>query len=100
MPSSEWLHRIRTKIAEKPKKFLEIIESPVFTKYFTFEGEKLKRPPQGFDKEHPYIELLKHKSFLAMCSLSDKDIVSKDFLKYCSNAFKALKPFDDFLNVR
>ena len=46
MPDAEWLHAIRTKIAENPKKFLQIIESPSFTKYFRFEGEALKRPPQ------------------------------------------------------
>jgi uncharacterized protein (TIGR02453 family) len=98
MPDTEWLTRIRTNIAEKPKKFTDIIENPTFTKYFKFEGEKLKRPPQGFDKEHPAIELLKHKSFLAMHMLTDKDIVSKNFLKHATEAFKVMKPFDDYLN--
>jgi uncharacterized protein (TIGR02453 family) len=98
MPDNEWLGKIRTRIAENPKKFLEIIESKAFTKYFKFEGEKLKRPPQGFDKNHPAIELLKHKSFLAMHHLSDIDVTSKNFLKHITEACKVLKIFDDYLN--
>jgi uncharacterized protein (TIGR02453 family) len=100
MPDAEWLQIIREKIAENPKRFLDIIDSPTFKKYFKFEGEKLKRPPQGFDKNHPVIELLKHKSFLAMHTLSDKDIISKDFLQHLTDASKVLKVFDDFLNAR
>ena len=99
MPDAEWLHAIRTKIAENPKKFLQIIENPSFTKYFKFEGEALKRPPQWFSGEHPAIELLKHKSFLAMHQLSDKDITSKEGIKYVSDAFNIMKPFNDFLNT-
>ncbi|MDI3211346.1 DUF2461 domain-containing protein [Arthrobacter sp. AL12] len=32
---------------------------------FAVEGESLKTPPRGFDKDHPRAELLKHKSLTA-----------------------------------
>ena len=44
------------------------------------------------------MELLKHKSFLADCMLSDKDILNEGFLEFASGAFRELKKFNDFLN--
>lgn len=98
MPSPEWLAKIRARIAGNPQMFLDIVENPSFTKYFTFEGERLKRAPHGYDEEHPAIHLLKYKSFLAMHPFTDSEILSKDFLEHATEVFKALKPFDDYLN--
>ncbi|NNE55308.1 MAG: DUF2461 family protein, partial [Flavobacteriales bacterium] len=49
-------------------------------------------------KDHPEIDLLRYKSFLAVHDLSEKQIVEDDFEKHCLKVFKALKPFDDYLN--
>jgi len=62
------------------------------------EGEKLKTTPRDYPADHPFIELLRYKSFLAVHKVSDRDAMSESFLSHSAEVFKALKPFDDFLN--
>jgi len=42
--------------------------------------------------------LLKYKSFLASHKCRDADVTSPGFLKHAAKTFKALYPFDQFLN--
>ena len=63
------------------------------------DGEKLKVPPRGYSKEHPHIELLKMKSFLADLSFSDKDVISEEFFEVVVSAFRTMKPLNDFLTT-
>jgi uncharacterized protein (DUF2461 family) len=42
-------------------------------------GESLKRPPRGYDADHPLVEELKRKDFVASCRLDEKDIVRPGF---------------------
>ena len=67
------------------------------TEEFTPEEDKLKSVPKGYDKTHPEIELLKHKSFLAIHNFKDKDVLSKTFLKHCNEVMKAMHPLNSFL---
>lgn len=98
-PGNPWITQIRQEIDYNTKEFKKIINGASFKKYFgEIEGEKLKTAPKGFPKDHPELELLKHKSYLAVHNLSDKDVTSPDFLKHSTTVFKAMKPFDDFLN--
>jgi len=99
LPPSPWLKAIRQEIHENGNEFKKILKSAGFKKYFgELEGEKLLTTPKDYSADHPFIELLKYKSFLAVHNVSDKDAQSENFLKYSAQAFKALKPFDDFLN--
>ena len=99
LPPAPWLKNIRSEIDHHGKEFKKIITSTTFKKYFKeIEGEKLVKAPKEFPKDHPDIELLKYKSYLAVHKPADKTVLSKDFVKYSSDVFKALKPFDDFLN--
>lgn len=99
LPPSDWLKAIRKEITYQTEEFKAIIEDKEFKKYFgEIDGEKLKRPPQGFDANHPDIELLKYKSYLAVHSMSDKQLELKDPVKYFAGVFKAMYPFNEFLN--
>ncbi|MBC7776136.1 MAG: DUF2461 family protein [Phycisphaerae bacterium] len=76
-----------------------ILNNRDFKKYFGgLEGEKLKKVPADYTPDHPGIEYLKHKSFLATHKPTDKQVVSEDFLDHCGRVFKALNPLDQFLN--
>mgnify|MGYP001558048850 CR=1 FL=1 len=98
-PPPDWLKAIRSEIYNNGKEFKKIIGSAAFKKYFKeIEGERLSRPPQGFDASHPDIELLKQKSYLAVYKVKDNAVMSDDFAKLCTEVFKALYPFDRFLN--
>ena len=99
LPESGWLKAIRQEIDYNREEFKSILEDKDFRKYFgEIDGEKLKTTPQGYPADHPEIEYLRMKSFLASTTCPDKLVTSADFLDHAANAFKALYPFDRFLN--
>jgi uncharacterized protein (TIGR02453 family) len=99
MPSSPWLKAIRNAIAEDGKFFRGLITAPAFKKQFgAMEGETLKTAPQGFPADHPHIDLLRYKSFLAMRKFKDAEVLAPGFPKEAAVCFKALAPFERFLN--
>jgi len=61
------------------------------------EGDSLKRPPTGFDPEHPLIEDLKRKDFIASIYLSEKAACSASFLDDVTDACKTTAPLMAFL---
>ncbi|HEX6021345.1 MAG TPA: DUF2461 domain-containing protein [Solirubrobacter sp.] len=79
-PDRDTLHAIRSAIAARPRRWLDIVEEPGFREHFRLGGEKLKRPPAGFDRDHPLIEELKRKDFIAVADLTEADALAGDFL--------------------
>ena len=99
MAPMEVMKRIREDIDLYPEDFLAIVENKKFKDTFQFfEEEKLKRVPQGFDKDSPVAEYLKFKHITPYHSLSSSDIADKNLLKNTLEVYKSLKPLDDFLN--
>jgi hypothetical protein len=49
-------------------------------------------------KDHPYIELLKMKSFLVVKMIPDKEAVTESCFNTIINASRIMKPLNDFLN--
>jgi uncharacterized protein (DUF2461 family) len=60
-------------------------------------GESLKRPPPGFDANHPCIEDIKRKDFAVAAPLDDKQIASTSFMDDLLDAFKTTTPLLQFL---
>ena len=58
----------------------------------------LTRVPKGYEADNPAAEYLKMKSFVAVTSLKDSDLTSKDLLKKTATAFEALQPLIEFIN--
>ena len=99
LPQGPWIKAIRQEIAYNAADLKKIISGKNFKEYFgEIEGEKLKKAPKGYEPDHPEIELLKYKSFLASHKCSDSKVTSIEFLNHCVNVFKVLHPFDSFLN--
>lgn len=99
MPPSPWLAALREKIDEDPKKLLKIINDKEFITYFgKLEGEKLKSAPRGYPADHPYLDLLKYKSYFVMAEVADKDVISHNYLNYVIKVSKAMKPLNDFVS--
>jgi len=98
-PNAQDLKRIRNEFLFNDEPFRKILASKSFKKYFgTLGGEELKTAPKGFDKEHPNIDLIRKKQFLIGREFSEKEVLSKDFLKECNDTFKAMRPFFDFMS--
>ena len=100
-PSPDHLKKIRQEIDYNGKQFRKILNAPAFKKLFgELEPEySLCRPPKGYDKDHPDIELLKLNSFIAWKNYSDKEVLSKKFQQELTRDAKVMIPFLDFLNT-
>jgi len=100
MPEPEHLKAIREAIAaDNGKKLTKILNHADFKKYFgTMEGESLKTAPKGYAADHPAIDLLKQKQFLASHKLDDADVLKDDFAQHFINVALAMKPFERFFN--
>jgi uncharacterized protein (TIGR02453 family) len=65
-PAPPILGEIREYIAEHPERLDALLADPAFAAvYGKIDGERLKRPPQGYDEQTPGIEYIKLKSFTA-----------------------------------
>ena len=100
-PEPGELLQIRTAIANHADEFSKILKTRSFSKSFgEIHGQKLKMAPKGFPKDHPAIEYLKLKNFLAFHELHDDNLViSREFPAYVASAFKQSKPLVDFLRT-
>jgi uncharacterized protein (TIGR02453 family) len=99
-PEGSQLELIRKEIDFSLKYFKKILGHKDFIKYFgelADEG-KLKTAPKGYPKDHPAIELLKHKSYIVAHKVSDKQI-TEDFFPYAMTIFRAMSPLNKFLNT-
>lgn len=96
MPEAELLKSIRQEIDYGWEPFTAIMQAA--EKHgLTFEGEKLSRPPKGYEADNPAIEMLKSKSFVLtepFDMLAGELALKQLFLK----RVEQLKPFVDFLN--
>ncbi len=100
MPPPEDLKKIRQEIDYNGEKLRNILSNQAFKKYYgTISGEKLKTTPKGYSPEHPDIELLKQKDFIASHYVEDKIVEQPDYVKYCIKVWKALKPLNDYMNT-
>lgn len=98
-PPSPQINAIRQEIDYNTKEFKKIIGNKKFKDYFgeLSTEDKLQSAPKGYDKTHPEIELLKHKSFIVVHDLKDTDIVAKNFAGKVITYFEAMYAFNSFL---
>lgn len=96
-PDSASLKAIRGRIDGEPKAWKRARDSKPFRELFELSGETLKRPPRGYDKDHPLIEDLKRKDHIAVMNLEIDDVLDIGFIDDVVDAFKAAKPYTKFL---
>lgn len=95
-PSKDDLFRIRKEIEQDASEIKSILEAEDYKKNFggTYESfDELKTAPRGFDKEHPDVDLLRKKGFIASKSFTDEQVLSENFIDEVDKSFKALRPF-------
>jgi len=96
-PESAVLRKIREHIAENPQDWKRASRAKKFTESFELAGESLKRPPKGFDPEHPQVEDLKRKDFIAVASVPDSFATASDLPERLAETFSAGSPYMRFL---
>jgi uncharacterized protein (DUF2461 family) len=60
-------------------------------------GERLSRPPRGFDRQHPLAEDLKFKDFYVMTNFTQEEVCASDFLDRYMQAVEAAAPLVRFV---
>jgi uncharacterized protein (TIGR02453 family) len=96
-PPSDALRRIRDRIDAKPDAWQRAVRDNGFRRHFSLGGESLTRPPRGFDRDHPLIEDIKRKDFIAIKHLDVSDATSPRFQQRVETAFRAATPYMSFL---
>jgi uncharacterized protein (TIGR02453 family) len=99
MPTPEQLTRFRQAIDRDAAQLKKITRAKPFVDHFgAIEGERLKTAPQGYDRAHPDIELLRLKQVTVLHHFADKEIVAQEFHAQVVTVFRAMKPFLNYLD--
>jgi uncharacterized protein (TIGR02453 family) len=96
-PETALARTIREAIVADPAGWKKAAHGKSITNRFTPDGESLARPPQGFDPDHPLIEDLKRKDFIAGTRIEDKIVTSERLLTEYTAICKTAAPFVAFL---
>ncbi len=96
-PETKVAYAIREHIDQNQAEWKKATRGKRFTDVYRLEGESLTRPPKGFDADHPLIEDLRRKDFIASTRLSQRDVTSGDFMKTFTDNCKRAVPFMRFL---
>lgn len=92
-PSSAMLKRVRTAIAADAEPLRSILEDETFKATFgELQGEQLKTAPKGFSKDHPDVDLLRYKEFMAQRYFSDEVVARDDFADAILETCRVVKP--------
>lgn len=98
MPEAPDLKNIREEIDYNTSEFLDIINAKSFSSMFALSKEDtLKKAPKGYDPEHPQIDLLKLKSFIASFPIKDEELFKPSIVNHLKKAFESAYPFTQFL---
>ena len=101
MPESSVLKEIRKEISAFGEEFLAIVEKDDFRNYFRGLSveDKLKKVPQGFEKDDKMAEFLKLKHYIVTHPVSDEQLLNENAAKEFAKIYKSMKPLNDFLNA-
>jgi len=79
-PDTATCNSLRDAIVEDAAGWRRATRGKRFTERFELGGDSLKRPPRGYDPEHPLIDDLKRKDFFGLSMLTQKAATSPGFL--------------------
>jgi uncharacterized protein (TIGR02453 family) len=100
-PNKEDLFRIRKEIEQDASEIKAILNDKNYKNHFggTFDSfSELKTAPRGFDKEHPDVDLLRKKGFIAVKNFTDEEVLAANFTDKVDESYRALRPFFDLFS--
>jgi uncharacterized protein (TIGR02453 family) len=92
-PDQPTLLRIREAIDGDPQAWGRATGEPSLR----LAGDSLKRAPTGFDPDHPLIEDLKRKDFIAVVELDEEDVCAAGFVETFARTCRDVSPLVRFL---
>jgi len=97
-PDGPTLGKIREAMVADPKRWKRLSTAKALkTAGIELVGDSLKRPPRGFDAEHPLIEDLKRKDFILAAYTDEADALAPDFIKRFAKFCTRAAPVAEFI---
>jgi uncharacterized protein (TIGR02453 family) len=78
-PDAPTLRRIRDALVKRAAAWKRAVGDDAFRARFTLSGDSLQRPPAGYARDHPLIDDLKRKDFVAVCMLDEEAVAAPGF---------------------
>lgn len=98
-PNKQDLLRIRKELETDAADFREVLSNASLKKSWGgLTGETVKTAPKGFDREHPDIDLIRHKQFIFVRSFSDGKVLEPGFLGEVDGCYQDIRPFFDLMS--
>ena len=91
-PDNPTLIRIRSAIVARPDAWKKTVRG------LELEGDALSRPPRGYPADHPLVEHLKRKDFLASVEFTQAQVCRARFMAEFITACSKLSPLVAFLS--
>lgn len=95
-PDSATINNMRLHMDENQSEWKKITKA-IKAKGYALQGESLKKPPRGYSADHPLLEDLKRKDFIAVQDLKASMISEADFVKQSARLFASAKPLVGFI---
>ena len=96
-PDSATTNRIRDAIVANAARWKRASQGKPFAESFELGGDSLKRPPRGYDPDHPLIDDLKRKDFFGLAKLTQKQVTSPGFTELFAQSCREGAPLVRFL---
>ncbi len=96
-PDGATLAKVRAFLVEDPDAWRRTIRVDGFSDRFQLAGDSLKRAPRGYDADHPLIDDLKRKDFIAVAPIDQTRVTAPDFLDHFEELCRSGSPFVHYL---
>jgi uncharacterized protein (TIGR02453 family) len=98
-PLPDDMKRIRQDIDANYEHWRNMLAGKTLTDTFgKLRGEKVCSAPRGYAKDHPAIDLLRHKQFIFRREFTDEEVCAQDFLYKVNEAFIKMRQFFDYMS--
>lgn len=96
-PDADSLRAIRSAIDSGPKNWKRVSTAKEFRSIWEPAGDSLKRPPRGYEENHPAITDIRRKDHIAVSKLTQAEIVGAGFAEEVTRRFRAAAPYVGWL---
>ena len=96
------LARLRAEIDADAQALRDVLAHPTTAAVFPdglHRGQTLKTAPKGYARDHPAVDLLRHKSFTLIRTFTGREVAAADFSDEIARTFRAMRPFLDYMTA-